>query len=51
MVKKNRTCLYLYLMQKIGDEMSYYGEVAQVVFLSLFISITSTLIASLSGMI
>lgn len=31
--------------------MSYYGEVAQVVFLSLFISITSTLIASLSGMI
>lgn len=31
--------------------MSYYGEVAQVVFLSLFVSITATLIASLAGMV
>jgi tungstate transport system permease protein len=31
--------------------MSYYGEVIQVVFLSLFVSITSTLIASMAGMI
>ena len=31
--------------------MSYYGEVVQVVFLSLFVSITSTLIASMAGMI
>ena len=31
--------------------MSYYGEVVQVVFLSLFISITSTIIASLAGML
>ncbi len=31
--------------------MSYYGEVLQVVFLSLFVSITSTLIASIIGMI
>ena len=30
--------------------MNYYGEVVQVVFLSLFVSITSTFIASLTGM-
>jgi len=31
--------------------MSFYGEVFGVVFLSLFVSITSTIIASLAGMI
>jgi tungstate transport system permease protein len=31
--------------------MSYYGEVIQVVFLSLFVSVTATLIASMAGMI
>ena len=31
--------------------MSYYGEIVQVVFLSLFVSVTSTLIASLAGMV
>lgn len=31
--------------------MSYYGEVVQVVFLSLFVSVTSTFIASLAGMV
>ena len=30
--------------------MSYYGEVVQVVFLSLVVSVTATLIASLAGM-
>jgi len=30
--------------------MSYYGEIVQVVFLSLVVSVTSTLIASLAGM-
>ena len=30
--------------------MSFYGEVVGVVFLSLFISVTSTIIASLAGM-
>ncbi|MBU3190807.1 ABC transporter permease [Clostridium bowmanii] len=29
--------------------MSYYGEVAHIVFLSLFVSITATLIASMAG--
>jgi tungstate transport system permease protein len=31
--------------------MNFYSEVVQVVFLSLFISVTSTLIASLAGMV
>jgi len=31
--------------------MSFYGEVSGVVFLSLFISITSTIIASMAGMV
>jgi len=31
--------------------MSFYGEVSGVVFLSLFISVTSTIIASMAGMV